>query len=125
MEAAGDLVKADLLGEGAVVPDVDVEGFCAAFDQSIVDWGCCCRQGEQRGENPALSVHFDCSVCGGVSEVLLLYRMCVWKPIQYACIEMVVISRDIKFWLCPLSGDKDISTAVTMRQSRQLFFYSR
>lgn len=114
------MVQSDLLGEGTVVPDVDAEGFCVAFDEGVVDWGCCCRQGEQRSENPALSVHDDCSDCGGgVSKVRLLYRMCAPELIQYACIEMVVMSRDIKFWLCPLFGDKDISTAVTMRQSRQ------
>jgi hypothetical protein len=31
--------------------------------------------------------------------------------IQYACIQKVVISRDIKSWLCSLSGNNDISNS--------------
>ena len=69
MEAAGDLVEGDLFGEGAVVPDVDVESVCVAFDEGGVDWDCCGRQGEQRGENPALGVHVGCNEREGISEV--------------------------------------------------------
>jgi hypothetical protein len=69
LEAASNLVESDLLGERTVVPDVDVESTCVAFDQSVVDWGCCGRQGEQRSEEPALSVHVDRSDCDSISEV--------------------------------------------------------
>jgi len=69
LEAASDLVECDLFCEGTVVPDVDVESACVAFDESIVDWSCCCRRGEQRSENPALGVHVCCSDCGSVSEM--------------------------------------------------------
>lgn len=51
LEAGGDLVESELLGPGAVVPDVDVECLPgAALDKSVVDWTRCSRQGEQRGE---------------------------------------------------------------------------
>lgn len=69
LEAAGDLVEGDLLGEGAVVPDIDVESVRVAFDKSVVDWSRCGRQGEQRSENPALSVHVGCNDRGSILEV--------------------------------------------------------
>lgn len=68
-EAAGDLVESNLLGERTVVPDIDVERrTCVAFDESVVNWSCCSRQGEQRSEEPALGVHFDCSDCDDSAE---------------------------------------------------------
>lgn len=69
MEAASDLIEGDLLSKGAVVPDVDVEGVRVAFDKSVVDRCRCGRQGEQRSEKPALSVHVGCNDCGSVEEV--------------------------------------------------------
>jgi hypothetical protein len=69
LEAAGDLVESDLLGERAVVPDVDVESPCVAFDKCVVNRGCCGRQGEQRSEEPALSVHIGRNDCGDIAEV--------------------------------------------------------
>jgi hypothetical protein len=35
----------------------------------------------------------------------------VLSSIQYACIQEAAISRDIKIWLCSLSGAKDISNS--------------
>jgi hypothetical protein len=69
LEATSDLVESDLLGERTVVPDIDVESICVTFDESVVDWGCRGRQGEQRSEEPALSVHIVRNDCDGIAEV--------------------------------------------------------
>jgi hypothetical protein len=51
VEAAVDLVEGELLGPGAVVPDVDVErGLGVALEKGVVNWSRCGHQGEQRGE---------------------------------------------------------------------------
>lgn len=45
-----DLVESELFGEGAVVPDIDVESIGGTvLEKCVVDWRCCSRQGEQRG----------------------------------------------------------------------------
>ena len=51
IEGAVDLVESELLGPGAVVIDVDVEGLLrAASNKGVVNWSRCGHQGEQRGE---------------------------------------------------------------------------
>lgn len=110
LEAGCDLVEGDLLSPGAVVPDVDVESVsCVALDEGVVDGCCCGRQGEQRGEEPVLSVHFDGSDCDDIAKRQLLIEEVVRRSIQYPCIWRVAISKGIKVWLCALSGDKDMA----------------
>lgn len=61
LEAAADLVEAKVLGRRALVADFDVESVIRALHQArgaAVDWNSCCRQGEQRTEEPACGVHF-------------------------------------------------------------------
>lgn len=59
LEVAGDLVEGELFGERAVVVEVDVEGVAgvAGGEERGVDGCCCCRRGEQRGQDPACGVH--------------------------------------------------------------------
>lgn len=72
LEAAGDLVKRELLGERAVVPDVDVERVSGAtLDESIGDRGSSGRQGHERSEEQAFSVHNDDAA---VMTVVLLWN---------------------------------------------------
>ena len=48
LEAAGDLVESELLGEWTVVPDVDVERAPGAtLDKNVVHGSGCGHQGEQ------------------------------------------------------------------------------
>lgn len=112
LEVSGDLVKSDLLGEFAVVPDVHVESSCVALDESVFYWRCCRRQGEQRNEKPTRSVHIvGRSDCGGISESKLLSKGCAAELIQYACIKRVVVSRGFKVWLCSLFDAKDMANS--------------
>lgn len=72
LEAARDLVDAEVLGGWAVVADFDVEsigttGGRAALDKVGVDGLSCCRQGEQRAEEEAGGVHFGCNECGDIA----------------------------------------------------------
>jgi len=54
LEAAGDLIESELLGEGAVVPDIDVERAPgAALNEGVVNGTGCSHQGEQRSEEQA------------------------------------------------------------------------
>jgi hypothetical protein len=125
LEVSGDLVEGNLLGEFAVVPDVDVESARVALDESVFDWRCCCRQGEQRSEKPARSVHvIGRSDCGGISELKLLSKECAAELIQYACIKRVAISRDIKVWLCSLFDAKDMANSSDNGTIETMTFYS-
>jgi len=72
LEAARDLVDAELLGGWAVVADFDVEsvgtaGGRAALDEVGVDGLSCCHQGAQRAEEQASGVHFCCNECGDIA----------------------------------------------------------
>lgn len=56
LKATGDGVDAELLGGGAVVGDFDVEGVgvtLVGVAEAVAVRDCCCRQGEQGGEDPA------------------------------------------------------------------------
>lgn len=77
LEVASDLVHAKVLLGGALVADLDVEGIGAgAALNEPVDGRGCCRQGEQRAEEPACGVHFGGSECGGTVK---WWRKIVWR----------------------------------------------
>jgi len=63
VEGRGDLVEAEVLGGVALVADFDVDGVgvaaAGAAGGEVGGWECCCRQGEQRAEEPACGVHVD------------------------------------------------------------------
>jgi hypothetical protein len=109
LEVAGNLVKGELLGEGAVIPDVDVESALrAACNKSVVDWSRCGHQGEQRGEGEACSVHVE------VKTVVVLRRCVSFRDGSRPCNDMLMLTERrysekllSSFVLCPLSNAKD------------------
>lgn len=72
LEAAGDLVEAEVLGGRALVTDFDADGIGAALGE-LGDGRSCRRQGEQRAEEPACGVHV------GVVNVMVLCMVRVRK----------------------------------------------
>lgn len=116
LEVAGDLVETELLSEGAVVPDVDVERAAgAALDKSVVNGSGCGHQGEQRGEEQACGVHVE------VETVVVLRKCVCFRDGPRPCNDMLMLMERrspakllSSFVICP--PPKTHRTARTMGQ---------